>query len=56
MPLRLLPGVVEELCFASSETFAEPAFGCLVEDRESMEERDAILGERVGVLWDARVV
>ena len=34
----------------------QPAFRGLVEDRETVEECDVVLWERVGVLWDERGV
>lgn len=38
------------------EAIVKPSFGRLVEDWETIEEGDAILGKRVWVLGDTRVV
>ena len=54
--MGLGPRLVKELEIASGKAVVQPPLSGLVEDGETIEEGDAVLGERVGVLGDERVV
>lgn len=50
-----IPWLIEEFEFASPQTFCEPALCGVVEDGETVEEGDPVLGERVKVLCECIV-
>ena len=54
IPRRVLghPRLLEELQKPASQSIVQPAFRGLVQDRETVQERDVVLRKRVGVFWD----
>lgn len=53
VPQVMLPGLVQELWLAPSESILQPPLDCLIEDRQSVEEGNAVLWERVRIVRNA---
>ena len=45
------PWFIEKLKLAARKAFFEPTLSCCVQDRKTVQERDAEFGKSIGVLW-----